>query len=434
MKKLFIILAVVGLFSSCNKIFDYFPGTNHSSPAFKKVYGGSGQDEVLSMISTEGGGYFLAANNSSTNGDVTGNKGDKDGWAVKLNKAGAIEWQRSLGGSNYDLMYSAIGGRNDTYILAGLTVSNDGDVSGHHGEYDGWIVKLSSLGDLIWQKPYGGTGSENFEQIIKCENGGYLAVGMTNSKDGDVSGQHGEEDDGWVVKLNESGNIQWQKALGGTGTDRVYGATNTMDGGYLLVGTTTSADGDVSENHGVADAWVVKLDRNGNIKWEKTFGGSDLDDFNHVTLTRDGDFVMTGSTSSTDGDVSGNHGETDMWVVKINGKGKLQWQKTLGGSGFEQSREIFPTVDGGFVITGPSGSNDGDVSGNHGGTDGCIFKINSKGKKEWQKSIGGSDTDVLNTIIAKWDGTIAVAGWTNSTDGDATGNHGASDAWVVSIK
>ena len=325
MKKILIIFILGSTFYSCHKLVDFLPAGGHSSSSFNNVYGGSGQDEVLSILITNDGGYFLGANNQSTDGDVTGNKGDKDVWAVKLDKNGAIEWQKSLGGSNYELIWSAAKNNTGGYILAGQTSSTDGDVSGLHGFNDAWIVNLNHEGNVLWQKALGGSIFEDFEQVITSNDHGYIAVGATNSNDGDVSGLHSEfTEDGWIVKLDGSGNIIWQKTLGGTGSERFHGVIKTFDGGYLVVGHATSTDGDVHSNDGGVDAWVVKLDGHGNIEWEKTYGGSEQESFTDVTASWDGGFILIGSATSDDGDVTNYHGGSDMWVVKINHEGHLQ--------------------------------------------------------------------------------------------------------------
>jgi hypothetical protein len=153
-----------------------------------------------------------------------------------------------------------------------------------------------------------------------------------------------------------------------------------------------------------------------------------------VTQLIDGGFIMVGSTDSNDGDVSGTHGGSDAWVVRIDKNGTIKWQKPLGGSGDEELRQIAWTPRGDYLLAGMSNSNDGDVSGNKGRLDGWVIAINDNGQKQWQKTFGGSDIDVLNTIAARWDGSYITGGWTSSNDEDVTGNHGFGDAWVLSKK
>ncbi|HTE32287.1 MAG TPA: hypothetical protein VK666_18025, partial [Chryseolinea sp.] len=166
----------------------------------------------------------------------------------------------------------------------------------------------------------------------------------------------------------------------------------------------------------------------GNISWRKTFGGNEVDAFQDIEEAINGDVYVLGTTSSS---IPGQHGESDIWIVKLNAMGGQIWQKAFGGSSSELARDLFPTIDGGFLIAGTTSSNNGNVSGNHGGTDGWIFKIDRRGEMKWQKTYGGTNTDILNAITAKPDGSFAAGGWSYSTDG-GFGNKGKADLWVIS--
>jgi hypothetical protein len=182
------------------------------------------------------------------------------------------------------------------------------------------------LGNIVWQKCLGGSSSEStlWQKglvIQQTADGGYVINCLTYSNDGDVSGNHGGRDI-WVVKLNDLGNIEWQKCLGGSGEETTTSIEQTSDGGYIIDGTTTTNDGDVSGYHGDTDIWVVKLNDSGNIEWQKCLGGSDYELHPYgapsVQQTTDGGYILIGNTSSNDGDVSGNHGFPDIWVIKLS--------------------------------------------------------------------------------------------------------------------
>ncbi len=347
-----------------------------------------------------------------------------------------IEWQKCLGGTNSDGAWPIKQTSDGGFIVAGGTESNNGDVSGNHnsGIDDYWIVKLNSLGNIEWQKCLGGTGWDYPYSIQQTSDGGFIVAGTTGSNDGDVSGYHGNYDY-WVVKLNSLGNIEWQKCLGGTGSELNLAASiqQTSDGGFIMTGYTSSNDGDVSGNHGDYDCWVVKLSSSGNIEWQKCFGGTDSDGAWSIQQTSDGGFIVAGETSSNDGDVSGNHGDYDCWVVKLSSSGNIEWQKCLGGTGKDRARSVQQTSDGGFVMAGATYSNDGDVSGNHGGYDFWVVKLNSLGNIEWQKCLGGTDGEYVHSIRQTSDGGFIVAGNTSSNDGNVSGNHGDFDYWVVKL-
>jgi hypothetical protein len=456
---------------------------------WQKSLGGTGVEMIGSLVQqTNDGGFIVAGYSESNDGDVSGNNGNGDYWIVKLRSIGTIEWQKSLGGSGNDALRSIQLTNDGGYIVAGFSESNDGDVSGNHGMSDYWVVKLNSSGAIEWQKSLGGTVVELVSFVQQTNDGGFIVAGNSYSNDGDVSGNHGDMNmDYWVVKLSSIGNIEWQKSLGGSFEDGYLNSfQQTNDGGYIVLGNSNSNDGDVTGNHGNIDFWVVKLTSLGILEWQKSLGGTG-DEFSlSIQQTSDGGYIVAGESFSNDGDISGNHGSSDYWVVKLTSLGILEWQKSLGGTDMEYSPKIQQTIDGGFIVAGSSFSNDGDVSGNQGQTD-CwvvkltsdgtiewqksigssyydnpnsieltndsgyiisgfvdyeqfptnsdcwIVKLNSTGTIEWQKSLGGSGSDVAFFIQQTSDGGYIVAGESFSNDGDISGNHGNGDYWIVKL-
>jgi hypothetical protein len=399
---------------------------------WQKCLGGTYDDYARSIQQTSDGGFIVTGYTFSNDGDVSGNHGFGDAWVVKLNSSGDIIWKKCLGGTNEDYAYSIQQTSDSGFIVAGYTFSNDGDVSGYHGYFDYWVVKLNSLGDIEWQKCLGGTGNDYAKSIQQTSDGGFILAGETNSNNGDVSGNNGYND-AWVVKLNSSGDILWQKCLGGTYDDYARSIQQTSDGGFIVTGYTFSNDGDVSGNHGFGDAWVVKLNSSGDIIWKKCLGGTNEDYAYSIQQTSDSGFIVAGYTFSNDGDVSGYHGYFDYWVVKLNSLGDIEWQKCLGGTYDDYAYSIQQTSDSGFIVAGITDSNDGDVSWYHGYFDYWVVKLNSSGDIEWQKCLGGTNNDYANSIQQTSDGGFIVAGYTESNDGDVSGNHGYYDTWVVKL-
>ena len=170
-------------------------------------------------------------------------------------------WQKSLGGSLIDIAYSIQQTTDGGYIIAGYTESTDGDISGNHGIWDYWIVKLTSTGNVDWQKSLGGSGWDRAFSVQQATNGGYIIAGESYSNDGDVTGNHGANDY-WIVKLTLSGEIEWQRSIGGSSFDWGYCIQQTTNGGYIIAGYSMSDDGDVSGNQGDRDYWIVKLYEN----------------------------------------------------------------------------------------------------------------------------------------------------------------------------
>jgi hypothetical protein len=401
---------------------------------WQKCLGGTSSDYAQSITTTTDGGYIVAGNTYSTNGDVSsGIHGGYDAWILKLYSNGNIQWQKALGGTNNDYAQSIRPTSDGGFIIVGYTNSNDGDVSGNHGGFDAWVEKISSIGNLEWQKCLGGTNDDKAYSIQLTADGGYILAGNTSSNSGDVIGNHGGQD-AWVVKLSSTGSFQWQKCFGGTIDDAVQSIQPTADGGYILAGDTESNDGDVISNHGYNDAWVVKFTSTGNLQWQNAIGGTGYDYANSIQNTTEGGYIFAGRSSSNDGDVSGNHGDYDTWVVKLSNSGSIEWNKCFGGAGSESANCIQLTSDGGYVLVGLADSNNGDVTGNHGYRDVWAVKISNTGSLQWQKSLGGTTDDFANSIQPTTDGGCILTGTTDSNNGDVSGNHGIYyDIWIVKL-
>ncbi len=357
--------------------------------------------------------------------------------------APSIQWQRCLGGFDFDVANEVQQAIDGGYIVAGWTASDDGDVTVNNGGVDLWAVKLNALGVLQWQRTYGGSGFDRASSVKEISDEGFILAGVTSSNDGDVSVNHGGEDV-WVVKLDGAGSLVWQRTFGGAGEEQASEVIPTTDGGFALAGYTTSTDGEVTGNHGLSDFWVIKLDDSGTLQWQKTLGGASHDGASSVQQTLDGGFIVAGHTGSNDGDVSGSHGGWDFWIVKLDSMGNLEWQKALGGTNDDEASAVWQTSDGGFVVAGGSNSNDGDVSGNHeslfGWTtqDMWVVKLHAGGDLEWQKSLGGSSNESASDVRQTTDGGYILVGPTDGTgdlvgDGDINGSHGDRDGWVAKL-
>jgi VWFA-related protein len=406
---------------------------------WQKAFGGSKDDQATSIIESSDGTLIVGGYTSSNDGDVKNNKGGVDCWVVKIRHSdGSIIWRKNFGGTKDDYLFSIFESSEGGYIVAGNTTSNNGDVSGNKGASDVWIVKLSRTdGSIVWQKTYGGKGDDWANYIIETTDRSYLVVGATASSDGDVNGNKGIYDY-WIVKIRQTdGSIIWQRNLGGNGWDEANCVIESSDGTYVVAGLSGSKDGDVIGNKGDWDFWIVKIrSTDGSIIWQKTMGGSLSDNPNSIIESSDGSYVVAGETYSNDGDVSGNHSGGDLWVVKIRpDDGSIIWQKALGGSRRDYAYSIIESSDGSYVVAGFTGSNDGDVRGNHGGQDSWVVKLRpSDGSIIWQKALGGSGWEETWPLTESSDGSYVVAGSTTSNDGDVSGNHGGSDFWVVKLQ
>jgi hypothetical protein len=313
---------------------------------WQKCYGGTGIDGLysysdyyyftapaaVSIINTIGGGYIFATSSNSNNGDVSGNHGGYDFWVVKLNDTGAIQWQNCYGGNQDDIVNSIIQNGDGSYVIAGYTNSDSGQISSPHTScyvdpnwglictFDYLIIKIDNVGNLIWQKTYGGTNNDYATSIVSSHDGGYMVAGSATSADGDVTGLLGYQNY-WLIKLDSSGNLQWEKCYGGNYGDVATSIINTNDGGYFVIGNSNSDSLEVTNHHDTSnynvDVWAVKIDSTGTLLWENSFGGSLNDNASCVIKTLDGGFVIAGNTNSIDGDVIPDSAKIDFWIFKL---------------------------------------------------------------------------------------------------------------------
>lgn len=410
---------------------------------WQRTIGGDRYDVVEQVQETPDGGYVLGgASISDISGEKTENsKGDFDMWIIKIGANGEIEWQKTIGGNALDDLHSIELTPNGGYIAAGESFSNiSGDkTENSRGSDDFWIVKLDSSGNVEWDKTIGGSDSDGIPKI-KVINDGYYIAGYSSSN---ISGEKTEdaigEDDYWSLKLDNSGNILWQKTIGGSSTDFIESIAETSDGGCILGGTSNSnISGSKTENSfGSNDYWIVKIDSNGNIEWDKTFGGNRTDNLHALIQTSDNGYLLAGDSFS---DISGNKtednkGGLDYWIIKLNTNGAIEWQKTIGGESGDTANSVFQTSDGGYIVGGSSNS---DISGDknengQGGGDFWAVKLNNVGLIEWQNTIGGSDFDKITSIIQTSENNYLIAGNSRSDiSGDKIENsRGQQDFWII---
>lgn len=371
-----------------------------------------------------------------------------DYWVLKLDPLGNIQWQNTIGGGNADLLRVIHQTSDGGYILTGSSLSDSGfdKTKNSNGLCDFWIMKLDGYGNIQWQNTIGGSASDSAFTVEPTYDGGYIFGGISLSN---ISGDKAENCIGlwdyWIVKTDSIGNIEWQNTIGGTGNDYLSYVAQTPDGGYFVGGSSESnISGDKTENSkGPVSIWILKLDNIGNILWQKTIGGSALDYLFDVVQVFDGGYVIASSSTSP---VSGDKTEWfypnyDYWVFKIDSIGNILWQNTIGGNGVDQLTAICTTSDNGFLLGGVSTS---DISFDK--TESCrgiydywVVKITNIGDIQWQKTIGGDENDLLFNVSQNLDGSYILGGYSMSNmSGDKTENNVGlgwqADYWIVQIK
>ncbi len=413
---------------------------------WQKTIGGNSTEEFSDIHQTIDGGYILGGHSDSgISGDKTeSSQGGLDYWVVKLDPAGNIQWQNTIGGSNNDQLTSIQQTSDGGYILGGYSGSGiSGDkTESSQGGLDYWVVKLDPIGNIEWQNTIGGGGNDILNSTQQSTDGGYILGGYSFSDlGGDKTENNKGNSDYWVVKLDALGNIVWQNTIGGNKGDILNSIQLTTDGGYIVGGTSSSDfSSDKAENSlGFADYWVVKLDALGNIEWENTIGGSGGDGLYSLQQTTDGGYILGGeSVSDISGDKTENsQGLGDYWIVKLNTNGGIQWQNTIGGNNVDQLFSIQESTDGGYLLGGTSFSGmSGDKTENSRGQyDYWIVKLDAIGNIRWQKTIGGSNDDLLFAVDQTIDEKILLGGWSSSDiSGDKIENSkGFGDYWVLML-
>ena len=401
---------------------------NHACIEWQKIIGGSGEED-RAAIKIIPGGYITCGSTTSPNGDfhVPLNH-DYDAYVAKLDNKGHVVWARTYGGTGYEDFNDILPTPDGGFIAIGSATSDDGDVTGHHGDEDVWLVKLDSEGKIQWQKCYGGIMEDHGNFIVQTPSGYAFCAGAA-SADGDLKhlSTHGLLD-AWIVKISFSGKILFQQTYGGSNDEDANGIYfDASDKTILFESTTLSNDGDVSNNHGDVDTWVVKIDVLGAIIWKKTLGGSAEEETSNLVRTKDGNFVFAGYSNSVDGDVNGNNGLYVAWLVKLNSvQGNIIWNRTFADPAELGALGVLATADGGTVAMGLFGSSS-DVQT----WDAWVMKSGASGNQEWMKIFGGSNIDFAAFGAEDTYGNIITSNYTESNDGDVRKAAGGSDTWIV---
>jgi len=311
---------------------------------------GTNADEHTSSLAATGDGGFLIGGHVGFNFDTTSNQA----WLIKTNSSGVQTWRKDYTTVNDSKITDVLMASDGSYLAAGYTTTSSGR--------DGWIMKLDASGNTVWSKTYGGAAEDVISSLIAGADGGYVAAGYSASNDGNVSGNHGSID-AWIFKIDESGNIGWSKTFGGSGKDYLKSIVKTAEGGYAAVGNTNSTNGDISLNRGNFDELVVRIDAGGNKQWVKTFGGSNDEYVTAVVAAPGGGFLSIGYTNSTNFDVNRGSGDFGGWLIKMDNSGNKTASSTYGDSYDELVDDVITTKDGGYIIAGqtynPSRTYDG---------------------------------------------------------------------------
>jgi len=428
------------------------------SIVWERSLGGPGDDSALAVFQTSDGGYVVGGNLSVARerrpwfferifwDDQRAfdrrrsfdNRNDvQTGWVVKLDYKGDVVWDVMLGYSNRNNYLTAMQQAQDGgVIVAGLSrIERRREGRASDPLLDLWLSKIDSEGNVVWHKILVESTHNRIFSIQQLESGDFVAVGYFGDDN-----RYGRRGNFWLLKLDPEGNIIWQKSfevergtmlnlplflLSVARTYFTYSIRQTADGGFIVAAVF------LSQRTG-SSSLVARLNFKGEIEWLRSLGGSGWDDVRDIYPTENGYIVVIASDSS-DGDVLINHGGFDYWIVKLDLNGDIEWQRSFGGSGHDIPRSIVKTSGGYFIIAGSTGSNDGDISHRRGGF--WIIKIDSNGNLIWEKSLSSYGTGVADSIYYTAEGGIIVAGGARSffDSSNVFHNHGGTDFWIVKL-
>lgn len=331
-----------------------------------------------------------------------------------------ILWEKTYGGLHAEFLTDVVPTPDYGFLLAGSSLSdkNGNKEVASNGNFDYWLWKMNEHGTPEWQKSYGGSGMDFLQSVQLTADGGFILGGLSSSAKSDHKKENSRgHDDFWVLKLDAKGNEQWQRTIGGSGQELLACINRTRDGGYIIGGSSSSdKSGDKTEDtFGNLDYWVVKLNPKGDIEWQKTYGGKYLDQLKTVIQTLDGGYIIGGYSNSP---VSGNKsnettGIGDFWIIKTDAQGTIEWQRTLGGNGDDNLTALIPCKTGGYLLGGSSNSgSSGDKSkANRKGTDFWLVRLDEEGQVLWQETYNYGKTDLLTSIIENEDHTFLIGGY-----------------------
>lgn len=385
----------------------------------EQCLGGSSNDVAHCVKPTDDGGYIVAGYSFSTDGDASGsgNHGGGDAWIIKYSSSGSIMWQKCYGGSEWDCAFSIDQTADGGYIFAGVTRSSDGDVQSRFSktetDEDIWVVKLSPSGAIVWEKYIGDYGTERATSVCKAGDGCVVAAYTDYST--------------FVVKLDAAGTSTWSRYYGEGGDSSITSIIRASDGNYVCAGYTAANGGDTEGNHGGYDAWVMKLDPNGEPLWHRCVGGTSVDRAYSIQQTAEGSYLIAGGTRSNSGDLAGKNPSYNdcCWVFRLDGTGNtIEWQNLINNGAYGcWGRSARVSSDVGYIVAGYVYY----TSQNY---NGFVAKFDSSGTLSWVRSPGGSGPDYMYSVCEA-NGSYVAAGENNSYN--TPGNHGGTDAFVARI-
>ncbi len=358
--------------------YRWFQGQDAApSNTFVQAWGGANGETGYSHVQTSDGGYAVVGRTTNYGA------GSADMFLTKYDSSGTLSWSRTWGGAGVDYGFSLVQTSDGGYAVTGFTTSHGA------GSGDMFLAKYDSSGTLSWSRTWGGAGVDYGYSLVQTSDGGYAVTGYSTS-------YGAGSDDMSLIKYDSSGTLSWSRTSGGTGADVGEYLVQTSDGGYAVIGYTTSYGA------GSQDMFLAKYDSSGTLSWSRTWGGAGIDYGFSLVQTSDGGFAVSGSTTSY------GAGSDDMTLIKYDSSGTLSWSRTWGGTGADYGDSLVQTSDGGFAVSGST------ASYGAGSEDMFLAKYDANGTLSWSRTWGGTGADSSYSFVQTSDGGYAVAGDTAS--------------------
>jgi hypothetical protein len=397
--------------------------------AWLNTIGGTNEESAYQIVESTEGGVILVGETRSNDGDIVGSYHGRgsvysDMWVIKCDRDGSIVWTRVLGGRVNDPAHSVVALEDGGCLVVGTAGSSEGTVPEKTRSGNAcWALRLDSEGGTMWSKAYM-TNLDEGMCVVRTK-AGFLIAGESEVRSGD----------GWLMMLNDTGKLLWEKTYGGSNTDQLRSVIPTSDGGYLAVGTSSS-DYLGGAAHGGDDAWVIKVAYDGDMEWQHLFGGPRADVATSVVETSDHHYMVVGysHTSNDPKDIPGSRGYMDGFAIRLDSSGTTEWIRIIGGKGDDYIHQIIPIGGERYMAVGTSSSNDGDGGTPHGDIDCWILQIDSSATVLAKQCIGGTGQDRGYSIAPAGTNGYLVCGETYSSDGDITQpNRALRDVWYARL-
>jgi hypothetical protein len=401
---------------------------NSGEKVWHKMLGGTENDFCEAVVPMADGGVVCAGYSYSTI-DPLVNHGSSDAYVARLDDSGNITWHDMYGGSASELIRGMCATDDGGVVISGKSASGDIPGTTYAGCDDAYAVRLNSSGGAVWQKLYGGSQNEFALAVCRTQDNRYLFSGITTSTDVPGCTDY-PMDDGYVLLLDGSGNLSWQKQLGGDSNEEFMAACATGTSSLYVAGYSGSHDIPGCSNNGSVDCWVAKLDADGNVLWQRMFGGGNPDYCYAMCPASDGGVILAGESVST---IPGSDTNATIYVAHVDGSGGLVWQKKMGIDDNDICYGICQCPDGGYLLAAKTNFPFFPGGWTHGDTDLYLVKINAAGELVWERAYGGSGPDVARDVAVATDQGFFVVGHCQSTDIPSCPGFGLTDYYILKL-